>query len=100
MTSTGYGDITAHTSREEFIVLIALITGLLMYGYCLSSITATLTNKLRAKYGYYLDNFWGIRKGLSALTKNLKFPPLLDRNSEIEITHSEYNLTKRYKSIY
>uniref|UniRef100_A0A7M5XLN7 Cyclic nucleotide-binding domain-containing protein n=1 Tax=Clytia hemisphaerica TaxID=252671 RepID=A0A7M5XLN7_9CNID len=49
MTSTGYGDITAGTSRGEFIVLFVLIIGLLMYGYCLSSIAAILTNSLSAK---------------------------------------------------
>ena len=49
MTSTGYGDITAKSSLEEIIVLFVLIIGLLMYGYCLSSIAAILTNKLSAK---------------------------------------------------
>jgi len=49
MTSTGYGDITAMTSRGEFIVLFVLIIGLLVYGYSLSTIAATLANKLSAK---------------------------------------------------
>ena len=49
MTSTGYGDITAKTTRGEFIVLFVLIIGLLIYGYCLSNIAATLTNKLSPK---------------------------------------------------
>ena len=49
MTSTGYGDIRAHTSNGEVIVLFVLITGLMLYGYCLSSIAATLANKLSPK---------------------------------------------------
>jgi len=49
MTSTGYGDITARSTRGEFIVLFVLIIGLLMYGFCLSTITAILTTKLSAK---------------------------------------------------
>jgi len=49
MTSTGYGDITANSTQGEFIVLFVLVTGLLLYGYCLSNIAATLTNKLSPK---------------------------------------------------
>ena len=49
MTSTGFGDITAKTTRREFIVLFVLITGLLIYGYSLSNIAATLTNNLSTK---------------------------------------------------
>lgn len=45
MTSTGYGDISANTTLGRFIALVAMLFGLLLYGYCLSSIAATLANK-------------------------------------------------------
>lgn len=45
MTSTGYGDISAHTTIGRSIALGAMLVGLLLYGYCLSSIAATLANK-------------------------------------------------------
>ncbi|XP_071851243.1 uncharacterized protein [Apostichopus japonicus] len=44
MTSTGYGDISANTTLGRFIALVAMLIGLLLYGYCLSSIAATLAN--------------------------------------------------------
>lgn len=44
MTSTGYGDISAHTTIGRSIALGAMLFGLLLYGYCLSSIAATLAN--------------------------------------------------------
>ena len=52
MTFTGFGDITAKTTWGEFIVLFVLITGLLIYGYSLSNIAATLTNKLSPKVAF------------------------------------------------
>ncbi|XP_071795542.1 uncharacterized protein [Asterias amurensis] len=44
MTSTGYGDISAHTTIGRALALAAMLIGLLLYGYCLSSIAATLAN--------------------------------------------------------
>ncbi|XP_070566365.1 uncharacterized protein [Ptychodera flava] len=44
MSSTGYGDISAHTTVGRAIALAAMLVGLLLYGYCLSSIAATLAN--------------------------------------------------------
>ncbi|XP_077978719.1 uncharacterized protein LOC144434138 [Glandiceps talaboti] len=44
MSSTGYGDISAHTTLGRAIALAAMLIGLLLYGYCLSSIAATLAN--------------------------------------------------------
>ena len=44
MTSTGYGDISAHTTPGRAVALVAMLVGLLLYGYCLSSIAATLAN--------------------------------------------------------
>ncbi len=49
MTSTGYGDISAVSFRDEIFVLFVLVIGLLLYGFCLSSIAATLNNKVAPK---------------------------------------------------
>lgn len=50
MTSTGYGDIHAHNTTSQLIAIMVMLTGLLLYGYCLSSITATLANSAAPKY--------------------------------------------------
>lgn len=49
MTSTGYGDVYATSSLGEFIVIFVTINGLLLYGYCLSTIAAILTNMMSPK---------------------------------------------------
>ena len=50
MSSTGYGDIHAHNTTSQLIAIMVMLTGLLLYGYCLSSITATLANSAAPKY--------------------------------------------------
>ena len=50
MSSTGYGDIHAHNTASQLIAIAVMLTGLLLYGYCLSSITATLANSAAPKY--------------------------------------------------
>ena len=50
MSSTGYGDIHAHNTESQLIAIVVMLTGLLLYGYCLSSITATLANSAAPKY--------------------------------------------------
>ncbi|XP_071497085.1 uncharacterized protein [Diadema antillarum] len=52
MTSTGYGDISAHTTVGRAIALGAMLVGLLLYGYCLSSIAATLANGDAPRVGF------------------------------------------------
>ncbi|XP_033108885.1 uncharacterized protein LOC117110323 isoform X2 [Anneissia japonica] len=52
MTSTGYGDISAHTTVARFISVVAMLVGLLLYGYCLSSIAATLANADAPRVGF------------------------------------------------
>ncbi|XP_071956713.1 uncharacterized protein [Antedon mediterranea] len=52
MTSTGYGDISAHTTVARFISVVAMLVGLLLYGYCLSSIAATLANSDAPRVGF------------------------------------------------
>lgn len=49
MSSTGYGDIHAHNTASELIATVVMLTGLLLYGYCLSSIAATLANSAAPK---------------------------------------------------
>ncbi len=50
MTSTGYGDVSAHSTIGRTIALAFMLIGLLLYGYCLSSIAATLANADAPRY--------------------------------------------------
>eukprot|EP00794_Sanderia_malayensis_P016547 gene16547-18222_t len=52
MTSTGYGDVSAMSFRDEVFVLLVLFIGLLMYGYLLSSIAGTVNNLVAPKTGF------------------------------------------------
>ena len=49
MSSTGYGDIHAHDASSQLIAVLVMFVGLLLYGYCLSSIAATLANTATPK---------------------------------------------------
>lgn len=49
MSSTGYGDIHAYDATSQLIAICVMIIGLLLYGYCLSSIAATLANSAAPK---------------------------------------------------
>jgi hypothetical protein len=42
MTSTGYGDLSGHTLSGRIIALSAMLVGLLLYGYALAAMAATL----------------------------------------------------------
>jgi len=53
MSSTGYGDIHAHSTETRLIATAVMLIGLLLYGYCLSSIAATLANSAAPKYVIY-----------------------------------------------
>ena len=44
MTSTGYGEITAHSNTEKVFSFTVMLMGLFLFGYTLSLIAATLTN--------------------------------------------------------
>ncbi|XP_064635102.1 uncharacterized protein LOC135492519 [Lineus longissimus] len=57
MTSTGYGDISAHTTLGRVVCIVAMLIGLLLYGYCLSIIAATLANMDSAKVTYQAKLF-------------------------------------------
>ena len=50
-TSTGYGDISANTGLGRMLSLSAMLVGLLLYGYVLSIMAATLANLDRPRYG-------------------------------------------------
>ena len=56
MSSTGYGDVRAHLPGERVYALLAMMVGLLLYGYCLSTIAATSANAASAKL-VYSDEF-------------------------------------------
>ena len=44
LTSVGYGDVSASDEREMVFSLVVQLTGIMLYGYCLGVIAATLTN--------------------------------------------------------
>lgn len=44
LTSVGYGDVSACNPREMVFALVIQLTGIMLYGYCLGVIAATLTN--------------------------------------------------------
>ena len=46
LTSTGYGDIVAISRRGELIVVLTVIAGLLLYGYCTCSTFSTMLHLL------------------------------------------------------
>ncbi|XP_068721896.1 uncharacterized protein [Montipora capricornis] len=53
MSSTGYGDIHAHDSDTQLICIAVMLAGLLLYGYCLSSIAATIANSAAPKVEFF-----------------------------------------------
>ncbi|CAH1786243.1 unnamed protein product [Owenia fusiformis] len=60
MSSTGYGDISASTTLGRVIALCAMLCGLLLYGYCLAAIAATLAN-LDANRVNYQSHIFGVK---------------------------------------
>ncbi|XP_044173366.1 LOW QUALITY PROTEIN: uncharacterized protein LOC114949688 [Acropora millepora] len=53
MSSTGYGDIHAHDRDTQLISIVVMLAGLLLYGYCLSSIAATIANSAAPKVQFF-----------------------------------------------
>lgn len=47
--SVGYGDVTAHNTMERITSVMAMIVGVVMYGYLLGAIAATIANALLPK---------------------------------------------------
>ena len=58
MTSTGYGEIVAHTSTERTFAVIVMLVGLLLFGYTLSTLAATLTNAASIRYASYMASMY------------------------------------------
>ncbi|OQV13921.1 putative Cyclic nucleotide-gated cation channel subunit A [Hypsibius exemplaris] len=44
LTTTGYGDIYPHNHVEQMVANLVMILGVLVYGYCIAVLTATLAN--------------------------------------------------------
>ena len=44
MTSTGYGDVSAHTVMEMVYASFVMVVGKLMFGFILANIASTLSN--------------------------------------------------------
>ncbi|XP_055341879.1 uncharacterized protein LOC129590595 isoform X2 [Paramacrobiotus metropolitanus] len=44
MTTIGYGDLYPHSLIEQLVCNVVMIAGVLMYGYCLAVLTATIAN--------------------------------------------------------
>ncbi|XP_035668949.1 uncharacterized protein LOC118411052 [Branchiostoma floridae] len=52
MTSTGYGDIVPSTTTGRVLAMAVMIVGLLLCGYCVSDIAATLSNMDAARVDF------------------------------------------------
>ena len=52
LTSVGYGDVRAHNVREMVFALVVQLIGIMLYGYCLGIIAATLTNAASFRYAH------------------------------------------------
>ncbi|XP_074659484.1 uncharacterized protein LOC141912168 [Tubulanus polymorphus] len=65
MSSTGYGDITARRISGHMISVVAMIAGVLVYGYCVALITATVAN-LDSPKVIYQERVFALKEYLSA----------------------------------
>ena len=45
-TSTGYGDVRAANNTERLFAVVAMLTGLVLYGYIVTLVAATIANIL------------------------------------------------------
>ncbi|XP_066276868.1 uncharacterized protein [Branchiostoma lanceolatum] len=52
MTSTGYGDIVPSTTTGRVLSMVVMVVGLLLCGYCVSTLAATLANMDAARVEY------------------------------------------------
>eukprot|EP00795_Rhopilema_esculentum_P012973 gene12973-3735_t len=77
MTSSGYGDISAVSKGDEVVVVFVLVIGLLLYGYCLCSIAATLNNLSAPKVGF-TEHVYAVTKFM----KDLKVSNLVIKDVE------------------
>ena len=49
MTTVGYGDITPYNDIDKILAITAMVVGILLYGYILGAIAATLTSAFASK---------------------------------------------------
>ena len=49
MTTVGYGDITPYNDIDKVLAITAMVVGILLYGYILGAIAATLTSAFASK---------------------------------------------------
>jgi len=54
MTTVGYGDITPYNDRDKIMAISAMITGIILYGYILGAVAATLTSALASKSATFI----------------------------------------------
>ena len=54
MTTVGYGDITPYNDRDKIMAISAMITGIILYGYILGAVAATLTSTLASKSATFI----------------------------------------------
>lgn len=92
MTTTGFGDLRAHTDEERIFATLVMLSGKLLYGIILGNIASTLANadylrvrykaqiakverifsdrgipqELRRRALRYFDHMWQVQRGLDA----------------------------------
>jgi len=49
MTTVGYGDITPYNDLDKLLAITAMTVGILLYGYILGAVAATLTSAFGSK---------------------------------------------------
>lgn len=49
MTTVGYGDITPYNDLDKLLAITAMAVGILLYGYILGAVAATLTSAFASK---------------------------------------------------
>lgn len=49
MTTVGYGDITPYNDIDKVLAITAMVVGILLYGYILGAVAATLTSAFAPK---------------------------------------------------
>eukprot|EP00118_Oscarella_pearsei_P012897 m.98493 g.98493 ORF g.98493 m.98493 type:complete len:2159 (+) comp36987_c0_seq18:234-6710(+) len=64
MTSTGYGDLYAHTLFEKVVISIVMVMGKLLFGFVLGNITSTLANA-EAQRVQYVEKVLAVKKYMS-----------------------------------
>ncbi|KAI6654629.1 hypothetical protein LOD99_1024 [Oopsacas minuta] len=64
LTSTGFGDIHAHTTIEQVSVICLSLIGFMLYGYCLATLASTLGNNALPKV-LFQEKISGVNNFLS-----------------------------------